>query len=53
MQFKKCTNKCFQVYIVQVTNLLGEERKLSLEDFEVLHGYRDVFIEEIRELPPM
>jgi hypothetical protein len=39
MQFQKCINKGFQV-----TNILGEERKPILEDFVVLHGFRDVFI---------
>jgi len=45
-------NKGFQVYVVQVTNLLERENKPSLEDFVVLHGFRDVFLEEIPELPP-
>jgi hypothetical protein len=52
MQFKKCMNKGCQIYVVQVTNLLREERKPSLEDFAVLHGFRDVFVDEILELPP-
>jgi hypothetical protein len=52
MQFKKCINKGFQIYVVQVTNLLGEEIKPSLEDFAVVHGFRDLFVEEILELPP-
>ena len=52
MQFKKCINKGCEVYVVQVTNLLEKERKASLEDFAVLHGFRDIFVEEILELPP-
>ena len=52
MQFKKCINKGCKVYVIQVTNLLEKERKPSLEDFVVLHGFRDVFVEEISELPP-
>jgi hypothetical protein len=47
MQFKKCMNKGFQIYDVHVTNILREERKLSLEDFAVLRGFRDIFVHEI------
>jgi hypothetical protein len=47
MQLKKCINKGCQVYVVKVTNLLGEERKPSLEYFAVLRGFRDVFVEDI------
>jgi hypothetical protein len=52
MQFKKCMNKGCQFYVVQVTNLLEKENKPSLEDLEVLHGFRDIFVDEIPELPP-
>ena len=52
MHFKKCMNKSYQVYSIQVTNLLEKENKPSLEDFAVLHGFRDVFVDEIPELPP-
>jgi hypothetical protein len=52
MQFKKCMNKGCQVYVVQVTNLLEKENKPSLDEFAVLHGFRDVFLNEITELPP-
>jgi hypothetical protein len=45
-------NKDCQVYPVQVTNMLEKENKPSLEDFAVLHGFRDVFVDEIPELPP-
>jgi hypothetical protein len=45
-------NKGFQVYVVEVTNLLKKENNPSLEDFAVLHGFRDVFVDEIQELPP-
>jgi hypothetical protein len=40
-------NKGFQVYVVQVTNLLEKENKPNLEDFVFLHGFRDVFVKEI------
>jgi hypothetical protein len=36
MQFKKCLNKGCKVYVIQVTNLLEEENKPSLENFVVL-----------------
>jgi hypothetical protein len=51
MQFKKCMNKGCQV-VVQVTNLLEKKNKPSLEYFAILHGFRDVFVDEIPELPP-
>jgi hypothetical protein len=31
---------------------LEKEKKTSLEDFAVLQGFKDVFVEEIPELPP-
>jgi hypothetical protein len=52
MQFKKCMNKGCQIYAIQVTNLLEKENKPSLEDFTVLHEFRDLFVDEIPELPP-
>jgi hypothetical protein len=52
MQFKKCMRKGCQVYAIQVTNLLEKENKPNLEDFVVLHDFRDVFVDEIPELPP-
>ena len=52
MQFKKCMNKGCQVYVVQVTNMLEKESKPSLEEFVVLHGFIDVFVDEILELTP-
>jgi hypothetical protein len=52
MKFKKCMNKGCQVYDFQVNNLLEKENKPSLEDFAILHGFRDVFLDEILELPP-
>jgi hypothetical protein len=51
-KFKKCMNKGCQVYVVQVNNLLENENKPILEDFAILHVFRDVFVEEIQELPP-
>jgi hypothetical protein len=52
MQFKKCMNKGCQIYVIQVTNLLEKEDKPSLEDFTVLREFRDLFVDEIPELPP-
>ena len=52
MQFKKCMRKGCQVYAIQVTNLLEKKDKHILEDFVVLRDFRDVFIDEIPELPP-
>ena len=52
MQFKKCIRKGCQIYAIQVTNLMEKENKPSLEDFVVLHDFRDVFVDEIPELPP-
>jgi hypothetical protein len=52
MQFKKCMRKGCQVYSIQVTNLLEKEDKPNLEDFVVLWDFRDVFADEIPELPP-
>jgi hypothetical protein len=52
MQFKKCISKGCKVYVIQVTNILEKEIKPSLEDFAVLQGFKDVFVEEIPELPP-
>jgi hypothetical protein len=52
MQFKKCIRKGCQVYAIQVTNLLEREDKPKLEDFVVLHEFRDMFVDEIPEFPP-
>jgi hypothetical protein len=52
MQFKKCISKGCKIYAIQVTNMLERERKPSLENFAVLQGFKDVFVEEIPELPP-
>ena len=52
IQFKKCMRKGCQIYTIHVTNLLGKENKPSLEDFVILHDFRDVFIDEILELSP-
>jgi hypothetical protein len=40
-----------QVYAIQVTNLLGKDDKPKLEDFVVLRDFRDMFVDEIPELP--
>jgi hypothetical protein len=52
MQFKKCIRKGCQVYTIQVTNLLGTKDKTKLEDFAFLREFRDMFVDEIPELPP-
>jgi hypothetical protein len=52
MQLKKCMRKGCQVYAIQVTNLLEKEDKPKLEDFVVLCDFRDMFVDEIPELPP-
>jgi hypothetical protein len=52
MKFKKCIRKGCQVYAIQVTNLLEKEDKPKLEDFVVLHEFKDMFVNEIPELPP-
>ena len=52
MQFKKCIRKGCQVYAIQVTNLLEKEDKPKLEDFAILHEFRDMFVDEIPELLP-
>jgi hypothetical protein len=52
MQFKKWISKGCKIYVIQVTNFLERENKPILEEFAVLHGFKDVFIEEILELPP-
>ena len=51
MQFKKCMKKGCQVYAIQITNLLEKEDKHDLEEFVVLRKLRDVFVDEILELP--
>jgi hypothetical protein len=52
MQFKKCIRKGCQVYTIQVTNLLEKEDNPKSEDFDVLPEFRDMFVDEIPELPP-
>jgi hypothetical protein len=52
MQLKKCIRKGCQVYAIQVMNLLEKEVKPKLEDFAFLHEFRDMFVDEIPELPP-
>jgi hypothetical protein len=52
MQFKKCMRKGCQVYAIQVTNLLDKGDKPKLEDFAALREFRDMFVDEIPELPP-
>ena len=41
-----------QVYTIQVMNLAEKEDKPKLEDFVVLRDFRDMFVDEIPELPP-
>jgi hypothetical protein len=52
MQLKKCMRKGCQVYAIQVTNLAEMEDKTKLEDFVVLRDFRDMFVDQIPELPP-
>jgi hypothetical protein len=52
MQLKKCIRKGCQVYAIQVMNLLEKEDMHKLEDVVVLREFRDMFVEEIPELPP-
>jgi len=52
MKFKKCMSKGFQIYAIQVRNLLEKENKPCLEYFSVLHEFRDLFVDKITELPP-
>jgi hypothetical protein len=51
MQFMKCMRKGCQVYAIQIMNLLEKEDKPNLEEFVVLHEFRDIFVDEIPELP--
>jgi hypothetical protein len=52
MQLKKCIREGSQVYAIQVMNLLEKEDNPKLEDFVVLREFRDMFVDEIPELPP-
>jgi hypothetical protein len=52
MQLKKCVRKGCQVYAIQVTSLAEEKDKPKLEEFVVLHDFKDMFVDEIPELPP-
>jgi hypothetical protein len=52
MQLKKCIRNGSQVYAIQVTNLLEKEDKPKLEDFVILREFKDMFVDEIPELPP-
>jgi hypothetical protein len=52
MQLKKCMRKGCQVYAIQVTNLAIKGDKPKLEDFVVLCDFKDMFVDEIPELPP-
>jgi hypothetical protein len=52
MQLKKCMRRGCQVYAIQVTNLAEKEDKTKLEDFVILRNFRDMFVDEILELPP-
>jgi hypothetical protein len=40
------------MYAIQVLNLVVKEDKPKLEDFTVLRDFRDMFVDEIPELPP-
>jgi hypothetical protein len=41
-----------QVYAIQVTNLIEKKDNPKLEDFVVLHEFRDMFVDEIPEFFP-
>jgi hypothetical protein len=41
-----------QVYAIQVMNLAEKEDKPKLEDFVVLRDFKEMFVDEIAELPP-
>jgi hypothetical protein len=41
-----------QFYAIQVMNLSEKEDKPKLEDFSILCDFRDMFMDEIPELPP-
>jgi hypothetical protein len=47
MQLNKCIRKGCQGYAIQVMNLLEKEDKPKLEDFSILHEFRDMFVDEI------
>jgi hypothetical protein len=51
MQLKKCVRKGCQVYAIQVTSLAEKKDKPKLEDFVFLRDFRDMFVDEILELP--
>ena len=51
MQLKKfCRNGC-QLYAAHILETSGDEN-VRLEDYQVLQEFRDVFPDEIPELPP-
>jgi hypothetical protein len=52
IQLNKCMRKGCQVYAMQVMNLAIKGDKPKLEDFAVLHDFKDMFVDEILELPP-
>jgi hypothetical protein len=52
MQLKKCIRNGCQVYAIQVMNLLEKEDKPKLDDIVVLCEFRDMFMDDIPELPP-
>jgi hypothetical protein len=52
MQLKKCIRKGCQVYAIQEMNLSEKEDNPKLEDFVVLHEFKDMFVDEKPKLPP-
>jgi hypothetical protein len=52
MKFKKCIRKGSQFYVVQIMDIHNEEDKPKLEDYVVLRNFKDVFVDEIPDLPP-
>ena len=51
MQLKKFCRKGFQLYVAHILEPIGDETP-RLEDYKVLQEFRDVFPDEIPELPP-
>ena len=50
MQLKKAKRKGCQLYVAHVKDL--DDTSLSLEDYPILQEFKDVFPDELSELPP-
>lgn len=53
MHLNKYIIKGCQLYEIQVLNMQSEDDKPKLEDCDVLINFKDVFADEIPELPPI